>query len=1460
MPIATAEPKPAALNERSSSFDNGKNTTTTEHASTETDTPESQNHTNGESSLQMAPNPTSGIPALNGLGSPAIDMAPAPNSTPDPAMEVEEESVEEETEESELAEAEFGGVLPDLPPDDEEEEEEEEGAPNHDHAKQEESTKSTSEEQTSKIGQTKSMGGSESEDREPPDAGIAPSLTSSTGQLETYRSSPEETQMVSGRSASDIKQSTPSESKKSAKGASKTTNEDVGKLIASSGKGNKEGTKTEGIPLETGSSKAMIKSLTSRNAVSFVNSMQTAGNAAVSLQDKEKKELQNSLPEIDQPTGLPTKAQKKAEELALKKGSTPDLEARGKEQGKELPTEHEQPEGPAPAENAPRFREPVSKQNEDNGSWWSRLFSRIKSYVSSLPDSDSGMRTSAGERPDVDLSGKADPKQNNEHKTKADTKIKSKEAEAQKETTKDFGEQDIYPDVETGKLSPSTQIEGEPPREGKVLNKRTLNPEVKNALNSNLQPRMNEEVVSKNQKFTEAHQKYKTDSTKEKEEGLTKIETETARVKGEQEGQQDKAAKQVDEERQKWRKENEKVKETYQQQSADKKKEIDQKIDDKVQTAEKKADKKLKDAEQEAEQKKEEAEKKARTKKQEAKTKPRSFWERVKGSVSDFFDKVRSAINTIFEGLRKLVKKIIETAKKVVKGIIELARKAVVGLIKAFGEILKKFVSIALAAFPELAKKAQAVIDKAVNKAVDLVNNAAQALKDFADKVLDAIGAALDFIITVYQKAYNAILDALEFIVIGLIEVMEGIANLVAAAKESPQHFWNAIFEELTGTDSSKPLAAIERTEEPSTKTQAEGLSATGAYTAKDEKLLKKESLSSSDIAIEPIQDISLSPELNMQIAENNGNDIEFGGAGDNSMSVQELQSTMNPQSDEAGSHHSSTEATLGGQESDFESMSDEEKLQYYLDQMNPSCEDTSKNTGSGDGGESIPDVAKVGPLSVSQRKEYILKQMKKGITNWWECNKVTIISVLIGVLLGGAILTFVTGGSFLAALPPIMKALMVIFIAEMVYRMGGHLKDYLTKSWNGDISGGAKSLAKAFAVGAVELIFEAIFKVGGKLLKVMKNAGKRLAKSMGKIAKKVAKTTVKATKTTGRAIKNVAVKGGRYTFKGLKKGFAKGARTLDDLNQRLLARFKFRKFKIKRKSGRFQLLGYLNPWVLLANGDIEYVPQKQLDKTGRLGDEVVYTRKGAKEGEEAFVVGEKQFAGGKGSTFVERYRGDRKAAQNLFEDLGNKGDDLTRKRHIKGKTGETYEELVNSYGKKAADAIKNKSSLKSNMGAKPSSKPGYHDYEAHHLIPVEAIKQSQLLRDVIEEGFEFNSKKNGKWVRRYSSKKRIWETDELRGKIRASPEGIHASHDVYSDAIIVKLNKVYREAKKSNTYDKVKAKELVENLARNINKKIEKIIRANDIHIQKELKKGRTIDDVLDDPEIKRINDITSL
>ena len=217
-----------------------------------------------------------------------------------------------------------------------------------------------------------------------------------------------------------------------------------------------------------------------------------------------------------------------------------------------------------------------------------------------------------------------------------------------------------------------------------------------------------------------------------------------------------------------------------------------------------------------------------------------------------FFDGLKAAVNFIYDNLRKAVKTIFELAKKAVLGLIELARMAIVGLIKTFGAVLKGIVSVALAAFPRIAKKINSMIDRAVDTAVEVVNTAAHYLKKGVAAVLDFLANTIDSLLGLIQSLYNGLFTVIGMLIRGEFkELMDRIGSLVDAAKEMPSHLEGAVWEQLLGVDISKPMPG-----EPG------HVPASGGGGAPAPEQASEAALGDGDIAVEPIATDELDAEL----------------------------------------------------------------------------------------------------------------------------------------------------------------------------------------------------------------------------------------------------------------------------------------------------------------------------------------------------------------------------------------------------------------------------------------------------------------------------------------------------------------------------------------------------------------------------------------------------------------------
>ena len=85
----------------------------------------------------------------------------------------------------------------------------------------------------------------------------------------------------------------------------------------------------------------------------------------------------------------------------------------------------------------------------------------------------------------------------------------------------------------------------------------------------------------------------------------------------------------------------------------------------------------------------------------------------------------------------------------------------------------------------------------------------------------------------------------------------------------------------------------------------------------------------------------------------------------------------------------------------------------------------------------------------------------------------------------------------------------------------------------------------------------------------------------------------------------DVLVRNGKIAKRGVRKGFARGSKTFDNLGRRLSRRRRSRKSRISVERRRFKLEGQVNPWVLLASEDITHIDDA--DATGKkAGDDVL--------------------------------------------------------------------------------------------------------------------------------------------------------------------------------------------------------------------------------------------------------------
>ncbi|MEQ8754930.1 MAG: hypothetical protein RID09_15645 [Coleofasciculus sp. G1-WW12-02] len=882
--------------------------------------------------------------------------------------------------------------------------------------------------------------------------------------------------------------------------------------------------------------------------------------ASVPALEKQKQNVQETIPEIPAPTGLPAQgteatqtAEKAATKAAQSKGEPKvEVKAEGSAQP-EAKYDTQVPEAPPAPPPAPTQLAGGNVQEEGQND--EALSRRAQQALSSVQMNTSQITTSAGERPNVDLNGEANPAQIQSTQTQSNQEVQIAKAQAVADTNQDFGENSIFPKASNETLKVNKELSAIAPPTIQGLEAPALPGEATGGLNQSLTPFLREKIGTEQEKYQAGKDKFDTDTAQARADADQEIAGLDEQTKQKQIAEQEQAKAEITQARQEWRTELDTVDQDYQEKASQASQEKRDKIDTEKLKGEEKAAQHLEDAEKEAEQEKQKADKDANKKKEEGEKESGGFWGWVKSKAKAFIDGIKQAVNFIYDNLRKAVKAIFDAAKKLATAAIDLARQAIVGLIKGFGEILKGLVKVAFAAFPEIAKKINAKIDQAVKKAEKAVNAAADLLKKGISAVLDFLANTLDSLLGLIQDIYNGALTVIGMIINGeFAELFKRIGNLVEAAKTAPAQFETAALEELLGGNLDQPLSPQELSQ-----AAAMGISLSnqqGESTAQggEASELPSPPWTTQNVGVDGVENnMELSPELVTQLMEqtNGDGEVMLGESNDESRSLEAIMG----------------EATGQKQE----------------------------------GGEPAPETIPDDGLAPKQRAEIKWEMMKQGISQWWSDNWPIVLGAGVLGVAGFIAANIVTGGAITAALPTIMAVVAPLFAGVTIAQIGGHIRDYLAKGWEGEIQPGGKSLAKGLAAGAIELVSWLTFKVGGAALKGAKAAAKgakALAKGGIQVAKKITQAVIKGAK--------YLIQKGKVLFKGIAgSGIGKQFKRLQDLGQGLLKKMRFKAFRIRVKNRRFKLEGLINPWIVLATGNIVEVDASDIPSGTDLGDEI---------------------------------------------------------------------------------------------------------------------------------------------------------------------------------------------------------------------------------------------------------------
>ena len=1197
--------------------------------------------------------------------------------------------------------------------------------------------------------------------------------------------------------------------------------------------GDSAGTPFQAQPLNVDSSNygGIVSSLSSAPPTSLVAGFGEVGGRVESAKEGEKNNAETFFPEIEQPTGLGTGGENGGEEPGQIETQVVEGEAREFVQastGEQQVVETETPvnSNPTPTESMGRLRpEQVSSPES------------FSSAVNSIPSVDPSIEVSPGIPPSVELTGDADPSRNEFALVDAQANVQEELSTAHTATQQNFGENELVPGVEPEMLTVETEIalQGSFSAESVVLPE--LESETASALDAGLMAHYGADLQSHVQAQMDGEQSYLDEAQLEQETVLADIEAENERFREEQIAAREAGRQEIDGHREAWRNENAAVMEEFDGQSRARRAEVEGQIETEVAQTNAQINQEFRNAEAEARAQTAAASRDIDARKAEAQERQedRSWWDRAMDAVANFFDGLREAVSAIFDALREAVAAIIDAAKQLAADLIDAARDLVKGLIEAFAEALKAFVRAALAAFPEIAERICGLIDGVVERVQAAIDALAEALKTAVNALLDGLGAVVNALLDAYEAVIMAILDGFQLLIQGILEIMQGIANLVQAARQSPDHFLGQVSEEMLGQDMTQPLAneypadggevsheLAAVLDQMSNPQQMEGLLPDDPSNI--EALLNRDSYTAEDFDVPVLQDAQLSPELLADLQARGDGEFEIGSFDDEFHGIDALRAEFEAPESSGGGGGQSGLSEVGGEASSPEPTS--VPMDANRDRFTPDAQ------------------GKVGPFSVMERARYMGSQMIDGIRSWFSENWPAVIAGLVAIIGGGIIANILTGGAIMAALPLVMQLVGAFFAAEAIMRATSYFGGYLAKAFPGDIAGGAVSLARALAIGASELVFSLLFGARGAIRAArgaartvarqgVRGAMRTGARNARRAATRGVRETVGAARQLGTVARNGArtagrnmVRGGRFVMGGLRRGALAGARSLDELVQMLGRRFKFRGFKLKIRGRRWLLFGIINPEVLLANGEVETRARGAGNMGDNLGGGIVISnaqnanavsrllRENPDLGTRLHSLLTDSSRALDTDQVIRSMRGLNPDEMDEFLRILDV-DGLDAARAMRGgvrssRVVRSIEDLLES-GAIQPEEAENLFEIISNRGQLRGAMNIGGDEVAHHLIPIdlldnEFLRRGLMSQDELGEVFRFNGRENGMGVTAYSSKT---------GVNGASPNGVHASHPGYTDGVGSLLKSLARTS--GNYPPNIVLEELANALERNI-------------------------------------------
>ena len=495
---------------------------------------------------------------------------------------------------------------------------------------------------------------------------------------------------------------------------------------------------------------------------------------------KQKEALVANPPTLETPSGAKSPASEVTKSVPEDKPKAVEKKPDGV--AKPVP----QPEPLPPQKSSPRVKTPPpTVQGNEKGELSESDVEKMQASISQMPVKDPGaMEISAGNPPELELTGNANPQKAQEQKAELEKSLAETQAKGQQSLAQPMGEDRIVHSVPQRTLK--AQIAGGAGDSGGgTASGGGGETDMGDTISILAQQEKGGEIQAAATKaqgeFATRKQEHSARVTEEKAQShqyIEQLKLENAEQQAQEKG---KAKAQVQQMRGEWSKEQQNLVKESGTQANKLVNEGIKEIDTKKAEGEAEAEKEIHKGEQNAEQERKKGETEAAAERQKGERESSGFFGWLASKAKAFYEGIKQGIQKAFEAARAAMRQAIELAKSMAAKAIEKCRQAIVATIQRVSNALIAIGDKLLAQWPGLQNKWRDSIKKRVEQAEATVNKLAQDLNQGIQKGLDLYGKGLDAALGLMEKGMLAAVSVYEGAVMGAIKFGEGAAKALGA-------------------------------------------------------------------------------------------------------------------------------------------------------------------------------------------------------------------------------------------------------------------------------------------------------------------------------------------------------------------------------------------------------------------------------------------------------------------------------------------------------------------------------------------------------------------------------------------------------------------------------------------------------------------------------------------------------